>query len=756
MTYFLPEMTETPKIKARKHPREISSTIEGWGAGVTKGAIENDANFMAARKSNEVRRGLVNDAIDRLPLEKITPFLQGTSGKFSTSIQGVESVGNEADARAAVKEIGGRQMDKILELAREQAIAHPDLWSDIDLTEEGIEAEVNRRLQADYKDAVETLEMMPNGSGMAEFIGGMVGITLDVKNLPFMLVGGGSGSFLRVAGREAMINASAEAAFLPAQFSMAERLEIPDPDIATQLMMAAGAGAGFGLGFEATRRGFTYFKARNTVTPAAGYDDLSMNVMVDTGEDALASGSPDALSEIAEIPFKTTRTAFPDNQINPERPPLVLTSEQRVFTTPLPKVDGGAPEPLSKDALIENITKAIDEAKKGDTRGKRPLTDLLKGNHKKKDAHGLSNESLQVHPDGFMGQELKARGITPKMAPGLFSRERGRTDFDNMIASEMEELFPGIMDATGTPHGADYLDRDGFIDVLARDIQGDTSYLRARQDIAAMEKDLEAVESDAVSDFVRFENTETPNGLFLTQDQVEFMEGRDLDVLMDDWFDRSGYGALLDDVEKQEIRAEIGKSGGDPEYLVERVLEREADFVEGRFDGPEGSEAIPFDGPVRADGPSTGEPQADAGQARSRDEGQGGRGANAGQSEITDAGEQIVAPGIAPVSTRQRLEAAQDAPLRGGDTAPDHGLFDVTARSQVDMFDDVTSAEARAADGIVSNDLQAEIEAGGNISVEIELPDGTTKKMLAKDALKHLDEGDTASARLSLCGKGSE
>lgn len=57
-------------------------------------------------------------------------------------------------------------------------------------------------------------------------------------------------------------------------------------------------------------------------------------------------------------------------------------------------------------------------------------------------------------------------------------------------------------------------------------------------------------------------------------------------------------------------------------------------------------------------------------------------------SERTAAGEQTLVPGVAPVTDKARAEAQAAKPLRGGDAAPPAGgLFDETARDQVDMLD---------------------------------------------------------------------
>jgi hypothetical protein len=66
----------------------------------------------------------------------------------------------------------------------------------------------------------------------------------------------------------------------------------------------------------------------------------------------------------------------------------------------------------------------------------------------------------------------------------------------------------------------------------------------------------------------------------------------------------------------------------------------------------------------------------------------GARESNGRASERTAAGDQTLIPGVAPVTDKARAEAAAAKPLRGGDAAPPAGgLFDETARDQVDMLD---------------------------------------------------------------------
>ena len=160
----------------------------------------------------------------------------------------------------------------------------------MDLSDAAVEKQVNERLRTEYEDAQLTLDMMSGGRGAAEFLGGLGGITADIKNLPLLLIGGGSGSIMRVLGREAAINVAAEATFLPSQFDMAERMNIPDPDIRTQLAMAAVGGAVFGGLMEGGARALTYWKGRNVTKPVKGLSREGGDAAVDAAENALARG----------------------------------------------------------------------------------------------------------------------------------------------------------------------------------------------------------------------------------------------------------------------------------------------------------------------------------------------------------------------------------------------------------------------------------------------------------------------------------
>ncbi len=61
------------------------------------------------------------------------------------------------------------------------------------------------------------------------------------------------------------------------------------------------------------------------------------------------------------------------------------------------------------------------------------------------------------------------------------------------------------------------------------------------------------------------------------------------------------------------------------------------------------------------------------------------------ESENTDAGEQRLQRGVAPINLRDQLAILAAAPMapRAAQKHCDHGLFDLEARRQTDLIDDL-------------------------------------------------------------------
>ncbi len=402
MTFFIQEPTAPPKIKARNPDVSLAEGFGGGlGAAITVSSLENDANFVARRTSVQERASRGWDAASRLGADAIRERAQ----QRGLSDSAIDAFTVMMDRRPP--NMDERMEAVVFELAGEAATDNPDEWSDLDVSDEAIEKATNERLQSEYEDAQAILEMMPSGQGLARFIGGMIGITADVKNLPFLAAGGGGGSILRVMGREAMINATAEAAFLPSQFEMAERLEIPDPDVVTQLSMAAAAGGILGGALEAGSRGFTYFRSRNQTPQIPGYDPTMSQAAVDEVEDILTSDTPRPFDQIRELQDATPRGVYVlENPINPDRPRLV--PEEPPVAEPgqalAPEVEL---QELSEADFISQLETAVEDARAADRTAARPLAQYLR------DSARNGGENLQIHPEGMAAEELRARGGDP-------------------------------------------------------------------------------------------------------------------------------------------------------------------------------------------------------------------------------------------------------------------------------------------------------------------------------------------------------
>ncbi len=263
----------------------------------------------------------------------------------------------------------------------------------------------------------------------------------------------------------------------------------------------------------------------------------------------------------------------------------MIASDPALQAPAFPDRQPASPRLEQVEADIQSLTGMIKEAAKTAPMEKRPLGAMMAktGRARTVTVQGENGPStgkayrggqtMQVHPEGPFAVELKAMGITPKTNPGLFSM-RGRKDFDNLPASEMEEMFPGIFDATGSSRddGA-YLDQRGLLDLMGRENAGETDWLLPRAEVNRMERDLSQMQAvrdgirdakpDPAADFVAGFRTE--RGFFVDPD-APVIEPEALAREFDDWADEAGYYVDLD--QRQEVLGELFQRGGDAEFLV--------------------------------------------------------------------------------------------------------------------------------------------------------------------------------------------
>lgn len=735
MTYFLNSQDAPPEIAAN-HP---DIDLPSWGDGVSAAfglqQLETDANFRYRRELIAEKDDLARNVIEQIGADRVRSIIdeRNTRAKeqgFDSKIRDMpENLVDTVDA------FGPMFSEQILELAREDAEANPDAWSEYDLTEEGIETAVNTRLKAEHHNLQMTLAMMTNGQAIAGLVGGMAGAVVDAKTLPFMALGGGGGSIVRIMSTEALINAGAELATMPSQFKMAERLEIEDPNVLAQVGLAAAGGGLLAGGAVAGQRSLSYILGRSQTPPVPGRTDVESRILVDKAEDILAT-SDDPIADLVKLVDEN-----PANKINPSREPLVLHDPIDL------EIDRDAID-LEIDAAQGQLVSDFPEM-----RFKNPLAEFIlnRGGVKYKRLDPATGDMVLTP----IAEELANAGITIKTHPRIW-RKDGMESLDNIPISEGDGLGEVI-------RGADdglYFDPEDLTAAMARELSTGEKTPMSGEIFARMDQ-ISNIGKSPEADFISGKRSEEPDGLYLSREDVEAFLGEAwtpdtartfIEAEVDDWLTRRGYADQVLPEERAEVIAAMMEHGGDAEYLLERLWERELGYAAlPAREVPDYAdfEAIDPTTPTNAgrsetpDGRSVQDPETASGSAA--------RGADdPGATEATDAGEQRLIDGVAPVSQRQRLEAAQNAPLRGGDRAADDGLFDVAGRSQGDMFDDITSPEARVIHDAVEADILSDIEAGK--SFEVDMGDGKGTRPV-EEALSDIKDLEEFSEIIDLCGR---
>lgn len=503
------EGLDLPQVPARKAARDFSGFWEGLSAGFKAEQMETDAWNRKATTTNEV-------------FDDLEAKLRGALG--DDEVNAALAAPKHREQPAAAK---ARRQEALLGLAKKSGD------TSLPWTLDAVEERSREQYRAEYDDAVETLDYMRGGRGVAEFFGrGGAGAT-DPLSLALIPLGGGTGSVARIIAREALLGAAGEAGILPRQYEMAEYLDIEDPNAAAQIGMGALFGGALGgAGVALTRAGrrqisnelaraLEYARGRHA-TPRAAADPISAKASVDDAEDAMTTEGP-----------------------------LVLRPEDRVLTDESPRPweqEGDPGVAMQEDAVdpVEVELNAEVSRLREETGGRtRPVASWMRG---AQDADGVT---FQIHPDGPAAAELRARGITPRTMPGLFSRA-GRKSFDNLVPSEMEEMFPGITEEAGV--SGPYLDEMGFLGVLVDELNG-TPRLRNNVDLTAAEADLEAYLR------MREARDEVFDPLPETDDVSELQDGlRRIGEAVDDFARQAG--VELSEGERGDVVQALAERGG--------------------------------------------------------------------------------------------------------------------------------------------------------------------------------------------------
>lgn len=507
MTFFLKDGA-LPDVEARGVDTPLPSFWGGVSAAFQKEQLESNSNFRRQRETLVEEGALAVEAARHMGADRVRGMVDALNEKARA--QGLPEREMPADLADLSAVFGPNFAKSILDEARNEPA-----WDGPDVSPETVEKRLNERMQKEHKDATETMSAMGGGAGVAGFIGAAGGMLADVRNVPF-LFGGGGGSIARVMGREAMLNVAAEAATLPDRFEMAERLNIPDPDIATTLAMAAVGGAALGGAVEGLARGITYWRGTRAIPSerVAAYD-VEMNV--DVAEDAIADGARvfDVVPEqIRETP-KAEQAAEP--RIDAPQPRLAddAAPVARAADTPPVEPPRSAEQALSdlfdqpgsrggvgeRQVDIEDLIAESRAAEQGDAVAvSAPLDDPLPVSLERqlsRDAGGkrpliqhMTSRYGGISPTSRLGQELRAMGITSKDVPGLF-RKNGRAGFDNIPANE-EPYLASMLGEDGNG----YLNEDAIATAIAEEISGRPMPVSPEQQAARVELDERRIEQE--------------------------------------------------------------------------------------------------------------------------------------------------------------------------------------------------------------------------------------------------------------------
>ena len=680
MTFFLQDQPQRDDIPGRVSPiSEVPSWLEGTGWQKTVTDFESDSNWVSERYKRTEFSSLMGSVTERISDEEKLQILkdQGLAPPEMEQYNSSQFSGNMA----------AQQL--FLEQARQQAADNPEAWEGVDLSDEGLDARTNKRLQADYDEAVAITQMLPEGRVGDGFTGSFLSAMTDIRQAPFLLAGGGAGSLLKVAGREAMINMSTEAYLLPSQFEMAERLDIDDPNITRQLRDAAIFGAAFGAGATALQRGAQYYMNRQSggveqLSIPEGFTGKDMEAYVDQIEEALLGGQ-----DIPEMSIDAIRRQAPPSEVGLEAPP------------PRDPQDPGPAPQREPDTIEEALSSEIDGIRAETGSNRKPISDYMRSPRINELTGQKEPSGLQVKPGSRAADELAAMGITSRTRPGVFSKN-GRSDFDDLVASEWEDTFPGISDAAGVSTNG-YLDQDGFLSVLANELNDGPPMLRDRQRLADAEIQLE--EYRRQRDTLQRQMDPIPDS-----DDIQATQAAMNDIK--DHVAQSVRMAGLEDVltasQRADMESILANRGGSVDELLDAMDEQDLSFAERDLGEPDGPEFAP----------------RDESDLQSGDELGAGRGDLDGPSQ----------DGRPEESSRGRQEAGN-----GAIAGPDRSIFSEPGEA-ADLQRNITA------------DLRDSIEADGDFDIEMEV-DGR-KLTSAQQVLDYLDEGERFSSRIDLCGMG--
>lgn len=732
MTFFL---SEQPAITRRGPNVPLPTNADGVGAAVTSYFREIDSfNGISARTEMEsIYAG--KDAGERLGIEALNQWYQENDAGYD----------HLRPAPATVDDFiamhGPRATEIILDLARQSAQKDPAGWADIDVSKEGIDQRALDGLKASDAVDAQNLALSPNPIRNA-IVGGLVAGAIDPVNLATIPLGLGGGSFLRTVAREALLNGAVEALQHPARARTAEMLGKEAPSLLESVavgMTFGGVVAGGLDGVPRLVRGLMAAKEARRLERTPDISHVTQEAAVQSAERAIAEGRP--------VDAAVTQAILSEPPA--ARRPLIL--DESMAVTPEPTAL--APDPITEAPLppAEGIPSTTDQivatAKSGIAKAGKPKKEVL---------GWLKRQG--VDPGGWLGTELKARGLSNKTHRGLF-RNGGLKDIDNIVADELDQSIPGVSWQIGRDQSGIYLDRDGVLRALDDEIappRQPKAYGRAY--------DPQRAWADPDIEDRGFLVNDLPARQMAEPDTWRQTLEADIDAYIDQ------KGVVLLPRERAEIKAIAASRGGDVDDLLHSVTLRDIDEADqahlramrGEAYGrpasnvPWGDEAGMGALPDSPGGGLAGEPQAAAGNAPAA----GARNLEPPLIERTDIGDQYVIPGSreAPGVDRQRQQAEIEARKiqskirRLNQARVEDEVDGLFAQKQVDLFDDLSSPEAQS---FMDANIQAmrDMLDEGDLQVAAVADDGRALTSLS-DILDEIDGDETMMREYELCRFG--
>lgn len=737
MTFFLGEKIDIkrrgPNVALPSNPEAMSAAARNYWQSV-------NVFWQRERQVVNERDSVALQAAKSMSADGLAAFVDEFNQRAETSGQTERKLRPGMTPEEVMAAVGPNGSKRLIEMARERAAQEPAL-GDVDLTDEGIEARVTERRKAEAAADAELIALSPNPI-RNEILGSLGAGIADPVNLALVPFGLGGGSLLRVMGREALLGATAEAVQFPTRTRVAAELDQEAPDFLQSVTLGALAGGILGGvvdGVPRLFRGIAAAREARKLEPTADISPATHEQAVQVAERAIAEGRP-VDKAVADVVLADAA---------PARRPLILDESMAVTPEPTPL----APDPITEMPLapVPGIQSTTDQivatAESGLRKAAKPKKEVL---------GWLKRQG--VDPQGWLGTELKARGMTHKSMPGLF-KKGGLKDIDNIVADELDQSIPGVSWRAGRDDTGNYLDREGLLRLVDEELG------TPRKKPYGREYDPQKAWADP--------DTED-RGFMVDLNARQFAEPETwretLNADVDAYLAKKGWDMELLPREIDEIKAAVGRSGGDVDDMVISAMSREVDEAEyatlrsmrgeayGRpaSEVPWGDEAGLRAGEDRQGGNASGEPQAAAGDAPepgARDPGFA--------VERTDIGDQYVIPGSREPAgvdrQRQQAEIAarqiQSKIRRLNQARVEDDVDGLFATRTMDLFDDITSPQAQAYMDAELVNMRAALEEG-DLEVAAVADDGRALGSLS-EVLDEIDEMDALVREYAKCRGGA-